>query len=127
MTIQFVWDDKYSVKNPEIDQQHKGMFELGSQLSEVSDIRDIKSIIMRLYKYTREHFSYEEKMMRSIGFPLLAEHTLLHENLITKLNKISSESIDTDEDVHRFKRFIWDWLIDHIMNEDKKYIQFNKK
>jgi hemerythrin len=127
MSVQFVWENKYSVGNPEIDEQHKGMFELGNRLPELSNARDIKPIIMRLYKHTREHFSHEEKMMKSIGFPLLAEHTLLHENLITQLNKISSQPLDADEAVYGFKKFIHDWLIDHIMKEDNSYFQFSKE
>lgn len=127
VSIQFVWDDKYSVGNPKIDQQHKKIFELGNELLEVSKAQDIKPIIMRLYKYTREHFSHEEEMMKSIGFPLLIEHTVLHEDLISKLGDISSRSFDTDEAVFEFKKFVYDWLTKHIMNEDMKYFQFHQE
>ena len=47
MSIQFVREDKYSVGNPEIDQQHKGMFELGNSLPEVLSAQDMKPIVMR--------------------------------------------------------------------------------
>lgn len=127
MGIQFLWEDKYSVGNPEIDQQHKGMFELGNQLIEVSDERDMKFIMLRLYKYTREHFTHEEEMMKSIGFPLLAEHTLIHDNLISQLTKMSSQPLNTDQALHEFKKFIYDWLIDHIMQDDNKYFLFSKE
>ena len=126
MSIQFVWDGTYSVGNSAIDQQHWGMFELGNQLPEIFDGSDVKPIILRLYKYVRIHFTAEEKMMKSIGYPQLEEHRLLHDNIITQLNKISSQPLDTDEAIYGFKKFIYNWLIDHILNEDNKYFQFNK-
>ena len=124
MSIQFVWDDKYSVGNPEIDKEHMEMFNLGNQHPEISNENDIKPVIMRLYKYVRIHFTHEEEMMKAIGFPLLEEHADLHGDLISQLNKISSQPVDTDEAVWNFKKFIYDWLINHIMNEDNKYFEF---
>ena len=70
MSIQFVWEEKFSVGNEDIDTQHKGLFSLGNELFEASRTQSIKPIIMRLYKYTREHFSSEEEMMKRIGYPL---------------------------------------------------------
>jgi hemerythrin len=124
MSIQFIWEDKYSVGDPVIDQQHMGMFELANQLPEVCDSSDVKPIIMKLYKYVHAHFSAEEEMMKSIGFPQLAEHKLLHEDLITQLNDLSSQPLDTDEAVYGFKKFVYNWLIDHILEEDNKYFLF---
>ena len=124
MSIQFKWENKYSVGNSKIDKQHKEMFKLGNGLPEVLDAQEIKPIIMRLYKYTREHFSLEEEMMKSIKFPLLAEHITLHEDLISKLNEISSSPFNSDKEVLRFKQFVYGWLIEHILSEDMKYFKF---
>lgn len=127
MSIQFVWDKKYSVGNDEIDQQHMDMFELANQLPEASDSGEIRPIIMKLYQHVRKHFSEEEKMMADISFPMLDEHKSLHDNLITRLNELSSNPLDTDEALHEFKKFIYNWLIEHIMTEDFKYFQFSVK
>lgn len=127
MNMTFLWNDTYSVGNPEIDEQHKRMFDLANRLPELSGEADIKPVIMRLYKYTREHFSHEEEEMRSIGFPLLDEHILQHDDLITQLNKISSQPVITDDDIYVFKKFICEWLILHIMIEDNKYFQFSRE
>ena len=124
MSIEFVWDDQYSIGNPQIDQQHEEMFDLVNGLPLVSNAQDIKPIIMRLYKHTREHFSDEEEMMKASGFPLHTEHRMLHEDLISKLGEIGLGPLDTDEAVFGFKKFIYDWLIDHILHEDVKYFQF---
>jgi hemerythrin len=127
MSIQFIWENKYSVGNPTIDNQHKEMFKLGNTLPEVLNAQEIKPIIMRLYKYTREHFSMEEEMMQSIKFPLLSEHIALHEELISKLNGISSRPFNTDKEVLRFKQFVYGWLIEHILSEDMQYFKFSQE
>ena len=127
MSVKFVWEEKYSVGDPVIDEQHKGLFAIGNSLPETANADDIKPLIMRLFKYTREHFLAEEQMMQRIGFPLLDEHRMLHEDLITKLNETSAQPLDTDDAVNGFKKFVFEWLTDHIMVQDKKYFQFSQR
>ncbi|MCD6535131.1 MAG: hemerythrin family protein [Deltaproteobacteria bacterium] len=126
MNIQFVWKDSYSVGDSEIDEQHKGLFKLGNELPEVLGEQDVKPIIMQLFKYTREHFSAEEEMMNRIGFPYLAEHKILHDDLITNLSEVSSQELDTDAAIYGFKQFVKKWLLDHVLIEDNKYFQFSQ-
>lgn len=44
-------------------------------------------------------------MMNRIGFPYLAEHKILHDDLITKLSEVSSQALDTDAAIYGFKQF----------------------
>ena len=124
MSIQFIWDDKYCVGNDVIDEQHKELFALGNAIPDVTNSQDIKKIVMQLFKYTREHFAYEEAMMKSSGFPLMDEHRTLHEDLITKLSDISAEQLETDDAIWDFKKFVHAWLVDHIVHEDGKFFTF---
>jgi hemerythrin len=124
MSVQLVWNETYSVGNPEIDAQHQRMFEIANSLSEKLDAPAIKRTIMALYKHTREHFTAEEQMMKEIGYPKLAYHRELHNELITRLNSISTGSFDADWSVLHFKRFVYDWVIDHILNHDHDYFVF---
>jgi hemerythrin len=124
MSGEFIWKEKYSVGNATIDQQHKELFEIGNRLSEIAAVYEIKSLIMHLFEYTRKHFAYEEGIMKQMGFPLQEEHLKLHEDLISQLSEMSKNSFKTDEAVFNFKMFFLDWLIDHIMVEDNKYVRF---
>ena len=127
MSIQFLWDETYTVGNPNFDEQHKRIFEIANSLPEVVDEELIKNIIWRLFKHTNEHFVTEEKMMKDIGYPKLAEHRQLHDELITKLSDISTQSFGSDQSVFQFKKFIYDWIIEHIMNADNGYFRFVQK
>ena len=124
MAIRFVWDDSFSVANSEIDVQHKILFDLANSLGDDLNQQRIKKIIMLLYKYTREHFTAEEKMMQRINYPKLKEHKELHEELITKLNTLSAQPFEDDESVYDFITFVYDWLTHHILNKDKDYMRF---
>ena len=127
MADQFLWEDRYSLGNEKIDEQHKWMFNLANRLAGVSDKESVKIIVLELYKYIREHFSYEEKIMKSAGYPLFSEHKQLHEKVIKQLNEISLSTFKSDKDLYKFKKFLFDWLVEHIMHEDKKYSSYIKE
>jgi hemerythrin-like metal-binding protein len=93
MSIIFEWDNSFSVANEEIDQQHKMLFDLANSIGDDLNQQQIKKNIIVLYKYTREHFAAEEKMMQKISYPKFEEHKELHKDLITKLNTIDQRFI----------------------------------
>lgn len=127
MGVSFSWDEKYSVGNEEIDGQHKYMFELANFLPESIEDGSVKKTVMALYKYILKHFSAEEAMMKNEGFPNAEMHMNMHNDLITKLNEITSVPFKDDENLLKFKKFVYDWVIEHIMHQDKKFFDFVKQ
>ncbi len=127
MSVEFEWSDSYSVGNGLVDSQHKKMFKMVNTLSNNITAREISSLIMELYKYTRYHFSAEEQLMKDEDFEDLVEHKRYHENLISDLNEISIQKFDDEKIIHEFKKFFYNWLIDHIMHKDKKFFDFVNK
>ena len=120
------WEEKYSVGNKEIDDQHKKLFNLANTI-ELAEKSHVTKIIMGLYKYTMRHFTAEEKMMEKSGYPYLSEHKKLHDNLITKLNDISERAdMGRDIDMEKLKVFVFEWLTDHILKQDKDYMDYLK-
>lgn len=123
MPIKFVWDKGYSVGNEMIDSQHRRLFDLGNEIQNIQ-LSGVTRTIMNLYKHSREHFNTEEQHMKSIGYPKLLHHRELHNNLITGLNDLVQRPIDSNQRLESFKKFVYDWIIDHILNHDKKYFEF---
>jgi len=80
-----------------------------------------------MYEYVLNHFSYEEEYMRKIKFPDIVRHRRIHkdfDNLIYSYNRDIREGkivLNT-----AIIKLIKNWLVDHILNEDKKYAAFNK-
>ena len=125
MSIKFIWEERYSVGNSKLDQQHQRLFDLGNEIQDAS-VKDVKKYVMELYKRTREHFKYEENHMKEIDFPDVRQHEEMHNELITRLNEIAEKDFGTDESFDRFKAFLYDWLVNHILNQDKKYFDYYK-
>ena len=126
MGIEFVWKDEYSVGVPNLDEQHQRMFSLGNHLQEV-DLKNNQEVIFKLFKHTREHFKTEEDHMKEIGFPDLDYHRELHDKLITDLSRIVEGRIDNQDKLNEFIMFVYTWIMDHILNYDKKYFDFVAK
>jgi len=124
MSKKFVWDDSFSVANAKIDMQHKKLFDIANSIVTNQSQQQIKSVIIDLYKYIREHFVAEEQMMHSISYPKLKEHKKQHKELISDLNTMSTQSFDDKESVTNFVTFVYYWLTHHILYQDMDYMRF---
>jgi hemerythrin len=127
MGVLFIWNESYSVGSAEIDSQHRRIFTLANSLPGKLTTRDINAAIMALFRHIREHFVAEEKMMKAIGFPETADHRELHDDLITRLSEIAERSFRDEAAVSAFRQFVYDWLTDHILNHDMRYVRFARE
>jgi len=121
MSIVFVWKEEYAVGVPELDKQHQCLFDIGNEIQTVGK-KQARKYIMKLYQYATAHFKTEEDHMKLINYPDVENHKKLHDRLITDLNSISKDF--SNESFDEFKTFLHTWLIDHILNKDKKYFAF---
>ena len=121
MGIVFVWEEQYSVGVPELDKQHRYLFDLANNVQEV-DGTQVKKQVMELYKYANAHFKTEEDHMEQIGFPSFKKHKQLHEKFITDLNTMTEKQ--GDNLTNEVKRFLQNWLLDHILSPDKEYFDY---
>lgn len=127
MGISFVWEDRYSVGDDQIDRQHRRMFELANFLPDELDRDLAERTIMALFKHAREHFTAEEEMMRRLGYPKLGQHVELHNNLIARLNETSLRRFDDHQALPAFKQFLYHWVIDHILHQDQDFFRFARQ
>ena len=126
MLASLQWDEKYSVEIPEVDSQHKMLFELIERLD--SAIREKRgssacdAILAELVAYTRIHFALEESLMRLSNYPDLLGHKQQHEDLIAEVGqlqqKVASGATAISFELMQFLRV---WLTKHIQQSDQKY------
>lgn len=124
MNIQFLWRDEYAVNHPLVDQQHQRLFDIVNTLPDNLDVPRIRQIIGFLFQHARDHFQVEEGVMAQHGYPGLADHRKLHEDLVTQLTRISETATRDEEAYLAFKKFLTDWIIDHILTQDKDFFRF---
>ncbi len=124
MYTKIVWEASYATNHPKIDKQHQGLFKLIDDIPDYLDAEMINECIMKLYDYTGIHFSDEERIMQSIGYPDLKNHQKLHYDLVSKLGDFGHHGIIDLTSLLEFKEFTKNWLVEHILQEDMKYKDF---
>ena len=123
------WDDSLSVKMNDIDDQHKKLFVLINEVHQAMSTgkgNEIMGHVMgELLKYTRDHFAYEEKMLKRIGYPKLAEHHKVHVYLTDQVNQLN-EKIKAGKPLSPISvsNFLKDWLKSHILKVDMHYSKY---
>jgi hemerythrin-like metal-binding protein len=129
----FTWDNKYSVSNAELDNHHKKLFSIFNKLyktcldknSELS----VDPIIEELVSYTVTHFVAEEKYMKSIGYKDINKHISEHWYFKERICKQQHvKDINNTVVSKEIVLYLWNWLINHVMTEDRKYaIYLNRR
>ncbi|MCP4670028.1 MAG: hemerythrin family protein [Desulfobacula sp.] len=119
----FIWSEQYEVGEPILDDQHKYLFDLGNEI-QTADKSRANHYVMKLFRYTSAHFKIEEDHMKKIQYPGIANHRKRHDKLLSDLNAVSNDF--SNDSFEEFQNFLYSWLVDHILNEDKKYFAFNQ-
>jgi hemerythrin-like metal-binding protein len=115
------------VKVTEIDEQHKKLVSLIDRLNRAiySDKTkdELKIILSELVQYADEHFSTEEKYFDRFNFEgsdeHKKEHAMFKEKILAITNKIQNNEIEVSFELIDF---LEDWLIDHLIEQDQKYV-----
>lgn len=123
----FCWHEKYSVDNEEIDRQHKTLFAIANNLPDEMNETIVGKMVPKLYGYVLTHLMEEEDYMVKTGYPGIAEHARIHGRLIVRLNRMVSEGINSNEELIEFKRFVHEWVSNHIIHEDKAFADYLRK
>ena len=123
------WKDEYSVGIASIDKQHKKLINLINHLQTAVDHSTgeefEREALDELVDYTRSHFTFEEELMASNGYPDYEAHKAQHKNMVDKVEKVLSEYQQNKETaMANAIDFLKHWLINHINGTDKEYSEF---
>ena len=121
------WSDKYSVKNLQIDTQHKKLVSLINELHDAMRTGTAKTklekILNDLILYTKEHFRTEEQLMQKANYKNFPIHKNEHENLTVKVVDLQKAvKAGTANITIELMNFLRDWLVNHIEKSDKQYV-----
>ena len=130
----FEWKEEFSVGVQKFDEQHKKMLEIGRELYLTLDNTDqgfdqydkILELLQEMKDYTSYHFKSEEELMEKHDYPRLEEHREHHQGFVEELNKIDPQEIDLSqkETTLELLDFVANWVENHILGEDQKYVDF---
>lgn len=125
------WSDELGCGNELIDMQHEKMNFLMNELIAYYFEHGMDSGFEKLFNesmdFIEQHFSDEEKLLRDIGYPMLAEHSRMHSELIERTdelrNKVRSKTINEGELV---AYVVNDVVFGHLVNEDRDFYKYVK-
>ncbi|WP_028329034.1 bacteriohemerythrin [Brachyspira alvinipulli] len=126
------WENKYKTGYKRIDDQHKELVNIINDLYSIGvdgdfDNEEVKKsfsdILKRAIDYATYHFSYEEKIMSAIDYSASKDHITRHRAFSVKVvDEVNMYENGNKIVIEDFITFLRDWLINHIMVEDKKFI-----
>lgn len=122
----FTWNEKYSVNDEEIDAHHKALFDLLNKLYDIcmnsNDVNCLYPIIDELVAYSNYHIPAEEQHMRDIGYKGIEEHISEHRKFTQRTLQLKQDLNNDDfEGSKEMIVFLGNWLLNHVIIEDKKY------
>jgi hemerythrin len=121
--------DEYLTGIAFVDKEHKKLFELIDEVHHLvrfgvddDSLDGIFSVLGELTKYTKDHFSDEEKYMESISYEGIDVQKRAHRAFVDKLESMKPEDVieDPQRNMESLVEFLMQWLINHILYTDKK-------
>jgi hemerythrin len=112
------WTQSLSIGQPAIDDQHRRLIQLVDAVPDFGNPAD-GSLLHELIDYVSRHFAAEEAFMQRVGYPNLVEHKIVHKSLQRMLMTHKANFDAGKLDVRQFKEFVFRWISEHIMVEDK--------
>ncbi|MBF0307951.1 MAG: hemerythrin family protein [Magnetococcales bacterium] len=131
MTNPVPWSDAYCLGIPEVDGQHRRLFqifdELNASVAQGTGIESMATFLLRLKGYMACHFRYEEMLMKNNDYPDLEGHAALHHQIRGDFNKLRRQFDQSESSgaqmrvVEEMVRFLHTWLMDHIHRADRAF------
>ncbi|MBF0239962.1 MAG: hemerythrin family protein [SAR324 cluster bacterium] len=119
------WRPEYSLNIALLDEHHQKLFAGIQQLKDSYGTHEEIPVIYETLKFFMDyaifHFSEEERLMREHDYPHFEEHLVEHKDFVKAVRKTFVEFQRTEEFPDDFMEYLQQWLVRHILNEDRKY------
>ncbi|WP_197084289.1 diguanylate cyclase [Desulfovibrio sp. TomC] len=127
--IKLVWQQSYESGNSIIDQQHEQLFKTANELLEsmLAGLPQDTCIdaIKKLCADISNHFSDEEGILKSVGYPAIENHCLIHKTLATRATQILNDYTSGATSLGSIFSFLaLDVIYNHMIIEDKKFFTY---
>ena len=124
--LRFAWQDSYGIGVPEVDDQHRALFDAIEELAAVADGRasadGMQKAVERLATLARAHLQYEESLASRAPPPgydlVLPEHGEFLRRVETQARLLGSAPVDA---LRTFVEYLKDWIIDHTLLEGRQF------
>jgi hemerythrin-like metal-binding protein len=113
------WDVNLELGIAHIDEQHKSLVAILNELNSLSNLDELKAIVMRLVTYAVEHFVSEDNYMWFKDDPNRAMHNEEHKDFQRKVQAFAIRVIEGEYNLApELSEFVHFWLYNHIATVD---------
>ncbi|WP_085317246.1 bacteriohemerythrin [Derxia lacustris] len=124
------WSDEFSVGIPEVDEQHRGLFELVNRVYEAAlhhaSSAEVREIVDALEHYTVLHFADEERYMLHARYPDFPSHKTKHDDFVARV-RIEKQRLQAGFPLELdIVNFLSDWLVSHIQRADRDFGEYER-
>jgi hemerythrin-like metal-binding protein len=124
------WKEEFNTGCEEIDRQHQKLGEILNELYQafeqgLAESHVIK-ILNELEEYTKYHFSTEEELFEKYNYPYKEQHKAEHQKLVEQVRKFRLDYEQNKSTLLSYEVLITlkQWLLDHVLGSDRKYIPY---
>jgi hemerythrin len=112
------WREGFKIGVAQVDAEHRHLFTLVKSLSAYN----VDDTLGELLDYVVTHFTHEQELMESSGFPDFRQHLALHEQFSSQVaDFLSGSSGWSEERIQELRRFLNKWLVGHILTHDLRF------
>ena len=124
--------DEYLTGIELIDAEHRALFELMEEACKyirsgntVSSYDEMIKLLDDLKQYAASHFRDEEEYMESINYDGIEAQRYAHQSFVYRMENIDFTQLEEDpqRQMEELIQFLLKWLINHILNADKRIPQ----
>jgi hemerythrin-like metal-binding protein len=117
------WENKYSVFQDKLDEDHRMLFDIINELYKAMAIGQgyliTSEILKKLYEYTHTHFQAEEEFMKAANYGGLKVQLEQHKIFLDKIIEFLKDAREGSRTLHiNVALFLKDWIINHILKID---------
>jgi hemerythrin len=120
----FHWSKSNAVFVPEIDDEHRAIYQAGADLQQAFDsgapLVCVQEILGALITVTEEHFAHEERLMRRGHYESFSWHKQQHDTARRRIKEYASQIEAGDAEAGKaLNEFLSKWLHDHMGLTDR--------
>lgn len=124
------WTTQYETGISLIDAQHKTLVDTANNLHDAMKNGKGKEVVETtlnfLVDYTVKHFTSEEELMKKNNYPDFVNHKVVHDKFVAQVIDMKGKYLSGKLLPMDLSSALSDWLRNHILGTDKKYIPYLK-
>lgn len=127
MQNSFAWDQRYSVGNAVLDEQHRKFLTLCEKVVVCLDSQGEKGreayhiLLDDLSNHAATHFRTEEDILAASGYTGLDRHLEEHNYYFERLTDLLLAATAGRLDKEGLRSFVTSWWVNHILESDMRY------